>query len=283
MAGQLTDAGTAPEHTIAEEIETDRKLREAAAKAARKREASKLPAAGRIADALVANAVPPGYDWRTTLSEAKSAADADPVAARATLATGDEPLDLSGTAPRPAIPAHFAAATFASFDQSEHPSHVAAHLAALTFGRKAYRGHAAMLALIGPTGTGKSHLLYAVAHALFGAGRRVYCRPWYRLADELRYGGRSPFNEKALEAHEVRSLLWSQKIMLLDEVRPTAGTSFDDTELAKLACHAYDQGAALMITTNVHPLADVMGPPAASRFVQVVLGGDDRRQRRDAA
>jgi hypothetical protein len=34
----------------------------------------------------------------------------------------------------------------------------------------------------------------------------------------------------------------------------------------------------MLITTNVSPLADVMGPPAASRFTQVTVDGPDRRQ-----
>jgi chloramphenicol O-acetyltransferase len=81
-----------------------------------------------------------------------------------------------------------------------------------------------------------------------------------------------------MEAYEVRALLWKQKVVLIDEVRPTASTAFDDTELAKWMCHAYDAKYAVFITTNVNPLADVLGPPAASRFTQIVIDGPDRRQ-----
>jgi chromosomal replication initiation ATPase DnaA len=140
------------------------------------------------------------------------------------------------------------------------------------------QGEPPMLALVGPQGTGKSHLLYGAAWALHAVGRRCSCFPWYRLADELRYGGASPYNGAPLEAHEFRSMLWGSKAILLDEVRPTAGTSFDDTELAKLACHCYDSHLPVLLTTNVSPLADVLGPAATSRYSQVVLTGRDRRQ-----
>jgi chromosomal replication initiation ATPase DnaA len=150
---------------------------------------------------------------------------------------------------------------------------------------RAKSGEGAMLALIGPTGNGKSHLLYAAANALLGPAPRrypvpFYSRSWFRLANELRYGGESPFAPgRPFEAHELRALLWRQRVVLIDEVRPTAGTSFDDTELAMFACHAYDAKVSVLITSNVSPLAEVMGAPAASRFAQVVLDGPDWRQR----
>lgn len=139
-------------------------------------------------------------------------------------------------------------------------------------------GTGPMLALIGPQGTGKSHLLYGAAWALHARQVRVACRSWYRLADELRYGGCNPYNGAPLEAHQVRENLWASPVLLLDEVRPTAGTAFDDTELAKLACHTYDQQVPVLLTTNISPLAAVLGPAAASRFTQIVLTGRDRRQ-----
>lgn len=146
------------------------------------------------------------------------------------------------------------------------------------------KGKPAMLALIGSTGAGKSHLLYAAAHALVDAGQHFYARPWYQLADELRYGGRSaylpPATGQPLEPREVREQLWEATVVLIDEVRLTAGTAFDDTELAKYACHAYDAMLSVFVTSNVKPLADVMGPAAASRFTQVEIVGPDRRQTR---
>lgn len=141
-----------------------------------------------------------------------------------------------------------------------------------------------MLALVGSTGTGKSHLLYAAARALapWVLGRiGLYVRPWYLLADELRYGRRTEgvyAGRAAAEPYEVRQELWNSGLVLLDEVRPTAGTGFDDTELAKFACHAWDNDVPVLITTNVSPLEQVMGPAAASRFVEVQIVGPDGRK-----
>lgn len=179
------------------------------------------------------------------------------------------------------IPDRFVDVSFGSFHISTPSQRTAlaatkhwAEAAAARHGR-----HGLMLALIGPPGVGKSHLLYAAANYLMDCGEKPYARGWYRLADEIRYGGESAFvRGRMVDASEVRAELWRARILLIDEIRPTAGTAFDDTELAKLACHAYDRRLAVMITTNVNPLADVMGPPAASRFTQVVIDGPDRRQ-----
>lgn len=189
---------------------------------------------------------------------------------------GDPPT-IPDTFRRGMVPARFASVTLDSFEPVTRSQEAARDAAKFWLGR-ALAHEGCMLALIGPQGTGKSHLLYAVANALLDAGTRLYARPWYRLADELRYGGEHPVTGKELDAAEVRRGLWTQKLVLLDEVRATASTAFDDMELTKFACHAYDSRYPMLITSNVNPLADVMGKPAASRFTQVVIDGPDRRQ-----
>lgn len=161
------------------------------------------------------------------------------------------------------------------------PSQGAARRAVQQFVDRVQGGQPSMLALIGAVGSGKSHLAYAALQDLIVifAGRwPIYARGWYRLADELRYGGQSPYTGQMLDPHEVRALLLAAKIVVLDEVRATAATEFDAQELAKVAAHAYDAGVSVLVTTNVNPLETVMGPAAASRFVQVVIDGPDGRQ-----
>lgn len=190
---------------------------------------------------------------------------------------GDQP-EIAPAVRALLVPPRFAEATFENYEPATQGQSAARKATQFWFERAA-SGQCAMLALIGPQGTGKSHLLYAAASALLAKGVRCYSRPWYKLADELRYGGESPFAVgKTLESHEVRAMLWKQRVVLLDEIRPTASTAFDDTELAKFACWAYDAKLSVLITTNVNPLAEVMGPPAASRFTQIVIDGPDRRQ-----
>lgn len=138
-------------------------------------------------------------------------------------------------------------------------------------------GGAPMLALVGDSGTGKSHLLWSAAKDL---GLRCFARSWYEFVDHLRYGVSVAIESGTRERSpgEVRAHWWESKVVLLDEVRPTSGTAFDDTELARFACHAYDHLVPVLVTTNVNPLADVMGPAAASRFTEVVVTGPDARK-----
>lgn len=257
-AEQLPD----PPKGIADEKALDAKLA-AAAFAKRAREAGKPSPMESIRKVVLA-AVP-------------DALPRDQIVGRISVEEGDQP-EIPPSVRSAVVPPRFQGATFASYEPSTR-GQSAALKAAQFWTERAAKGECAMLALIGPQGTGKSHLLYAAANALLEQRTRCYARPWYRLADELRYGGESPFVPgKSMESHEVRALLWKQKIVLIDEVRPTASTAFDDTELAKWVCWSYDAKLSVFITTNVMPLADVMGPPAASRFTQIVIDGPDRRQ-----
>lgn len=179
-------------------------------------------------------------------------------------------------------PARFAQATLADY-RLHTESQELGYEAVLAWISAVRRGEGPMLALIGPQGTGKSHLLYAALHELCRELPRgtpmPYAAPWYRLADELRYGRtvQTEAGGRELSGAHVRADLWSRVVVLLDEVRRTAGTDFDDTELVKFACHAYDHRSALLITTNTNPLEAVMGAAAASRFAQVVIDGPDYR------
>lgn len=257
----------APDVPLMVERSTDEKLREGAERARVIREARAAAGTPTIAEqikqaatlTLVRRDIPPDQLVRVAPHE------------------GDQP-EIPAAVKSAMVPPRFAGVTFDSYEPRTRGQE-AALKAAKFWTERAMKGECAMLALIGPQGTGKSHLLYAAANTLLAANRRCYGRPWYRLADELRYGGESPYVPgKEVEASDVRRLLWKQKIVLLDEVRPTASTAFDDTELAKFACWAYDSKLAVFITSNVSPLSDVMGPPAASRFTQRIIDGPDQRQ-----
>lgn len=189
-------------------------------------------------------------------------------------------------------PKRFRNATLDSY-QPKTPSQEAALAAVQSWLERVQTGAGPMLALVGRQGTGKSHLLYAAfremlatrpedeKQALEQRWESPYVASWYRLADQLRYGlGRG---DSIAEIQVVRNDLWASRIVLLDEVRATSGTNFDDTELARFACHAYDQELAVLITTNVNPLADVMGDAAASRFTELVINGPDWRNPEERA
>lgn len=194
---------------------------------------------------------------------------------------------------RPYVPAKHRAATFETFDPTiagtEHLRDLAAAKRAVErWTKAAIDGRPAMLAIVGSTGNGKSHLAYAAARALEAARVEQWCYPWYKLADALRYGGylpwsvqamaeRGPLNMTRLEGWQLRERMQRSRIVIVDEVTGTAGTDFDGQELKKLACHAYDEGTALLITSNVYPLAEIMGPAAADRFAVVQIKAPSRR------
>lgn len=181
--------------------------------------------------------------------------------------------------PAPRVPDRFRGASFDNF-WCENRSQEIAWEAAKQFVLESAANRPVMLALIGSQGVGKSHLLYAAANSLYQTyEKRVECRPWYLLADELRYGipANPPYREEQ-PGPDVRAELLRCKILMIDEARPTSATEFDATELTKIACSAYDSGMSLLITTNITPLATLMGPFAASRFEQVVVTGPDRRK-----
>jgi len=225
----------------------------------------------------------------SVMRQAMEEGAADPDRARREmdeLAIASEPPTCNITCAEPAIPARFRAARLAQFrdslaaiqDPAVRASQQVAFDAVTDWCRRVTAGEPAMLALVGATGVGKSHLLYAATYALYRRNVRVYAQPWYRLADALRYGGRSAWGtNKLLEASEVRDEVMGERVICLDDVRPTSGTAFDDTELGKIILDAWDRESAMLITTNSSPLTTVISPPLASRFVQVVMTGPDRR------
>lgn len=260
------DTVTAPERTF-DQLAADRALDEKLVRAATDKRARVAAQGGPK----------PLTNMRVLRDFATAPTPPDQPVVRISAAEGDQP-EPSPTIKSALVPTRFRSASFDSYDPQTRSQSGALNSVREWVGM-ATAGEGPMLALIGNQGAGKSHLLYAALNAMLADRRSCYARPWYKLADELRYGGYSPFApDKTLDAPEVRALLWRHRIVLLDEVRATASTAFDDTELAKYACHAYDSEIAVLLTTNVHPLAAVMGPPAASRFTQLVIEGPDWRQ-----
>lgn len=214
---------------------------------------------------------------RTMVTEAVARIDAMPAAERTAARIEAPPLPERREA-WPLTPGRFVSTRFDTYEPETDSERLALR-AAQRFAGRAAAGEGAMLALLGTTGSGKSHLLYSVAAELRALGVGYYSRPWYRLADELRYGGESPFGGASEEADGCRRLLWrSRRVILLDEVDHTSGTEFDGLEMKKLAHHAWDNQLALMLTSPLAKLADLMGVQAASRFVAVTIEGRDRRQ-----
>lgn len=130
-------------------------------------------------------------------------------------------------------------------------------------------GHGgAQLALLGGPGVGKSHLLYAAAAALYrDRGRSVYCAPWSRLAVEM------PCD--SADSWRRLQVLMTHRIVLIDEVNAGHGGM---AAIGNITSWCYDERIPLLITSNAHPLASLIGAPAASRFTEVIVSGPDARK-----
>ena len=229
---------------------------------------------------------PHASEMLDVMRHAMQASAANPQRDRGDVEIQPDPATVHITCAEPAIPPRFRVARLGQFrdglqeitDPAVRASQQVAFDAVTDWCKRVTGGEPAMLALVGATGVGKSHLLYAAAYALYRRNVRVYAQPWYRLADALRYGGHSAWGtHRSLEAPQVRDEILGERVICLDDVRPTSGTTFDDTELGKIILDAWDRESAMLITTNVSPLTAVLSPPLASRFVQVVMTGADRR------
>ena len=142
-------------------------------------------------------------------------------------------------------------------------------------------GRHAMVALIGPPGTSKSHLVACAVWWLYEQHRiRVPWHPWYDLVDHLRYG-RGGHTEHAgyveVSAAQVRAEWHRERWWVVDELAPTSGTDFDSVEMRKATMQRYDHKLSAALTCNWSDLADMVGKAAADRYTQVTLDGPSYR------
>lgn len=130
-------------------------------------------------------------------------------------------------------------------------------------------GKHVMVALIGPKGTSKSHLLACAAHQLYEEhGIRAGFFEWFVVADQLR---------DIETAAKVRERLREARPLILDECRPTSNTDFDAIELAKITMYAYSHLQSVLLATNWASLEELMGEPAADRYTIVPVIGPSAR------
>lgn len=168
--------------------------------------------------------------------------------------------------------------TFENF-RVHHPSQRVALEAAQAWVASVLAGDGGALALIGPSGTGKSHLLYAACRAINMA--KVHCAAggWYDLADLFRQA-KFGHEEDVTEARLRKSRTLAANALCIDEIRPTSGTDYDTTELAGLMTRAYRERQGVFVTSNFSDdkLSDIISLAASSRLTQVKVVGPDLRK-----
>lgn len=135
-------------------------------------------------------------------------------------------------------------------------------------------GDGGALALVGGVGTGKSHLLYAAIREINLRGRHGAAFGWYDLAEVRRD---AKFGDD--QARKQWARLLGAFAFGLDEIRPTAATEFDTTELSQLMTRAYRECQGVIVTSNHagDSLTEIVGRAAISRLTRVTIIGPDMR------
>lgn len=170
------------------------------------------------------------------------------------------------------------AKTFATFDCSRSPS--AREACAIL--REFSDAPDGWLLLMGNRGTGKTHLLAAVANALMAAGDARWAPLYVVVPDFLDYL-REGYDAEKLAENASRRMRDARDcpVLLLDDLGVEKRTLWTDEQMYRLLNHRYNEGLPTVIASNVS--LDELEPRIASRMQDsslvrmVVLAGEDQR------
>lgn len=166
--------------------------------------------------------------------------------------------------------------------------------AATAWAEQAGRGEGIALALVGPPGTGKSHLMYAAIRHANLRGVNAGAWGWFDLADHLRAAMSERDEQLRKDGADQRARVRAVRAFGLDEIRPTSGTDYDSTQLSNLMTRAYRECQDVFVTSNhvcrpdtdrdpgARYIEDIIGIAATSRLTMVQVDGPDYRQLRPA-
>lgn len=161
-------------------------------------------------------------------------------------------------------------------DQQEALSNAKSYVA--NFRRVHERG--ACLILSGTTGTGKTHLLCAIALAVAGMGYRAR----YVLAADLINEVRESWGRNGRSEREVVAEYRAPDLLLIDEIGATRGTDNEVQILAQVIAGRYDDGKPMVLATNLSTdaIRQALGDRIFSRIIGtgrlIVMNWADRRQ-----
>jgi DNA replication protein DnaC len=167
------------------------------------------------------------------------------------------------------------AKTFANFDCSRSPA--AREVCAIL--REFADAPDGWLLLRGNRGTGKTHLLAAVANALMSRGDT----PLYVVVPDFLDYLREGYDAEKLTENASRRMRDARDcpVLLLDDLGVEKRTLWTDEQLYRLLNHRYNEGLPTVIASNVS--LDELEPRIASRMQDsslarmVVLAGEDQR------
>jgi DNA replication protein DnaC len=136
--------------------------------------------------------------------------------------------------------------------------------------------------LHGNRGTGKTHLLAAVANALMARGDGQYMPLYVVVPDFLEYLRAGYDSDKLSESASWRMADAREcPVLLLDDLGVEKRSPWSDEQMYQLLNHRYNEGLPTVIASNV--MLDELEPRIASRIQdsslsrRVVLAGEDQR------
>lgn len=139
------------------------------------------------------------------------------------------------------------------------------------------------LLLVGPPGTGKTHLLRALTHALYARRVPVLGTDTISLLDTIKstFGGDHPAGSES----ELFRVMRRAPLVILDDLGAERATDWTVDRLYALLDARYEALLPLVAATNwdLETLAERIGPRLVSRLTEMCviqrLAGDDYRRR----
>jgi len=101
------------------------------------------------------------------------------------------------------------------------------------------------VAFLGPVGSGKTHLLVAVARKIVSSGHSLSFVDFDRLASRVRAGYSDGVDDTAAIARAV-----SKDFIVIDELGKGRGTDWECWLADKIITHAYQRGTRLLVASN---------------------------------
>jgi DNA replication protein DnaC len=155
--------------------------------------------------------------------------------------------------------------SFTVFDEPEPPQGRGSNRAAYAAARAFAKDPAGWLLLTGPVGTGKTHLLAAIAHVCLAQECPVAFATAPDLLDTLRNG----YADATFDYQTRLNQLCTLEVLLLDDLGTEKATSWAQEKLFQLLNTRYNAGLPTVVATNL-PLR-ALAPRLRSRLTDQQL------------